>query len=151
MYQSNRRMPVLWRLGNLGGFTLIELIITIAIVAILGTIALPTYQGYVKRGRIPDATTILSLKAVRLEQYFQDNRTYLGASDCVADTAASRYFSFLCSAISPTGYTLVATGKGSMAGFVYAIDQNNSKSTVAVPSGWQGSTTCWVTSAAGTC
>ena len=133
------------------GFTLIELLVVVAIIGILSAVALPAYQNYIIRGKIPDATSSLSLKAVRLEQFFQDNKTYVNAPDCASDTTTSKYFSFQCTASSATAYTLAATGTGSMAGFGYTIDQSNAKATTAVPSGWTANATCWVTNTGGTC
>ncbi len=134
------------------GFTLIELMITVAIIGILMSVALPSYQSYITRGKIPDATAALSLKAVRMEQFFQDNKTYANATACAVDTTTSKYFSFQCSpAADATTYTLVATGVGSMNGFVFTIDQNNAKSTTGVPSGWTANSQCWVTNAGGSC
>lgn len=136
---------------QLRGFTLIELMITVAVIGILSAIALPSYQNYVIRGRIPDATATLSLKSVKLEQYFQDNKTYVGAPDCVADTTTSKYFSFQCSGVSATGYTLLATGTGAMAGFTFVTNQSNSKKTTGAPNGWLTNDFCWVTNKGGTC
>ena len=64
------------------GFTLIELMIVVAIIGILAAVALPAYNDYVRRGKIANATSVLSMMRVQMEQYFQDNRTYVGA--CVA-------------------------------------------------------------------
>ena len=47
-------------LAAIHGFTLIEVMIVVAIVAILSAVALPSYNDYVTRGRIPDATRITS-------------------------------------------------------------------------------------------
>ena len=139
------------------GFTLIELLVVVTIVAILAAIAVPSYTAYVVRGKIPDATSNLAAKRVQMEQYFQDNRTYVGAPACpyppaTPDTSTSRYFTFSC-ATAPTTvtYTLQAVGTGSMAGFIYSLDQNNNKVTVAAPPGWTTSATCWVTKKDGTC
>ena len=134
------------------GFTLIELMVTVVIVAILAAIAVPSYTAYVVRGKIPDATSNLATKRVQMEQYFQDNRTYVGAPACNADTTTSQYFTFSCpTAPTAVTYTLQALGTGTMAGFTYTLDQDNNKVTVAAPAGWTTSATCWVTKKDGTC
>ncbi|PZP35716.1 MAG: general secretion pathway protein GspH [Roseateles depolymerans] len=134
------------------GFTLIELMITVAIVAILAAVAVPQYTDYVTRGRVPDATSGLSGKQVQLEQYFQDNRTYAGAPACGSDTTTSNNFTFACSAANASGYTLTATGRNAMTGFTYSINQAGTKSsTVTGVSGWSGSSNCWVTKKGGVC
>jgi type IV pilus assembly protein PilE len=140
--------------GNARGFTLIELMIVVAVVAILAAIALPSYSDYVTRSRIPDATSNLSAKRVQLEQWFQDNHTYAGFANCAAtDTTSSNYFDFTCSVVgTATVFTLQAAGKGPMAGFTYTIDQSNTKQTTAVPAGWSlPAGNCWVTSKGGAC
>lgn len=134
------------------GFTLIELMITVAIVGILAAIALPNYSDYVTRGKIPEATAALAVKRVKLEQFYQDNKTYAAAPDCSADTTTSKYFSFSCSvAGTASAYTLQAVGQGSMAGFTYTVNQANAKATTSVPTGWTASTSCWVTNKGGAC
>ena len=50
------------------GFTLIEVMIVVAIVAILATIAMPSYRDYLRRGQVPEAMTYLSDYRVKLEQ-----------------------------------------------------------------------------------
>jgi type IV pilus assembly protein PilE len=51
------------------GFTLIELMITVAVVAILTAIAFPSYTEYVRRGRIAEAVSALATTRVRLERF----------------------------------------------------------------------------------
>ena len=133
------------------GFSLIELMIVVVVVAILGAVAMPAYNDYILRGKIPDATANLATKRVQMEQFFQDNRTYVGAPACTADTTASQYFDFSCSVQTATTYTIQAAGKSSMAGFIFTITEANVKATTAVPSGWSTSATCWVTKKGGTC
>lgn len=118
------------------GFTLIEMMVVVAIVAILGAIALPAYRDYVRRGKIPEATTGLSQARVALEQWFQDNRTYVGGP-CPGDT---KNFTFACNT-DANAFDVTATGLGDMASFSYAIDQANGK-TSATP--WGSGATCWI-------
>jgi type IV pilus assembly protein PilE len=145
------------------GFTLIELMIALVVVAILTAIALPSYTKYITRGKIPDATANLATKRVQMEQWYQDNHTYgantagVAAPACVADTTTSpKNFNFSC-VISAAGdtYVLTATGKGPMLGFSYTIDQNNNKGSAftAAPAGWIAATpnNCWVTNVGGSC
>lgn len=135
------------------GFTLIEVMIVVAIVAILGSVALPSYSDYVTRGRIPEATSQLAAKRVQMEQFFQDNGTYAGAPPCTAETLKS--FAFSCSVVgTATAFTLQAVGSGSMTGFTFTIDQSNAQATVistGAPSGWASNAACWTSKKGGVC
>jgi type IV pilus assembly protein PilE len=140
------------------GFTLIEMMIVVAIAAILAAVVLPMYRTYVQRGRIIDATSRLSDFRVRMEQYYMDNRTYDNAGKCgVADPTDTNdaAFTIECSGSSATAYTAKATGKASkgMKDFVYEINQAGAKKTSGVPSssGWTANATCWVTQKDGSC
>lgn len=138
------------------GFTLIELMVTVAIVAILASVAIPSYRDYVTRGRIPDATNGLSTLRTQMEQYYLDNRTYVGgcAAGTVAPLPTSSNFTFSCTGLTPSAFTATATGTGTMAGFVYAVNESNTRTTTGVPasSGW-GITpaNCWIVRKGGGC
>ncbi len=137
------------------GFTLIELMIVIAIVAILASIAMPAYTSYIARGKISEAVGGLAETKLKLEQYFQDNRSYTGA--CTNGTVAplptgdrAKYFDFSCVLATAT-FTVSAVGKGGMTGFTYTVNQANVRATTAVPTGWTSSGTCWVVKKDGSC
>lgn len=140
------------------GFTLIEVMITVVIVAILAAVALPAYNQYVMRGRIPEATSGLAAKRVQMEQWFQDNRSYADAPAGEDDANASQNFDFSAfddggaDTRTGTGYTLFARGKGAMTGFTYSVNQANRRSTtVTGVADWAGNANCWVTRKGGAC
>lgn len=66
---------------NSSGFTLVELMITVAIVAILAGVALPSYQKYVIRGNRAAAQAQMMDIANREQQYFLANRAYAGKTE----------------------------------------------------------------------
>lgn len=144
------------------GFTLLEVMITVAIVGILAAIAVPSYSVYVTRSRITEATNALADYRNRMEKYFLDHRSYLdggGACAMAADMAANynavpdHHFAMSCPAVSATTYTLRATGGGPMTGFTYEVDEANNKSTPAVAGDWSppSPNNCWALRKDGSC
>ncbi|XVJ71925.1 MAG: prepilin-type N-terminal cleavage/methylation domain-containing protein [Rhizobacter sp.] len=149
------RLPLLQR-----AFTLIEVMIVVAIVAILAAIAIPSYRDYILRGNITDAVTALGSMQASMEQHFQDNKTYAGA--CAAGTIAplppnTNKFTFTCPVLAATTYTVAAAGTGSMTGFGYNLALGAggvvTKSTTALPTGWTtpAPNTCWALKKDGSC
>lgn len=137
------------------GFTLVELMVAVAIVGILAAVAIPQYNSHITRSRIPEATNMLASRAVMAEQFFQDNRTYettaLVTNPACTSNTSNAYFDFSCSAATANTFTIQAVGKGNMAGFTYTINQAGGRATTAVPTGWTASTTCWVIKKDGSC
>lgn len=139
------------------GFTLIELMIVIAVIGVLATIAMPSYNEYIIRSKLSEAFSALSQMSTKLEQFYQDNRTYTGA--CTAGTVAplppnTTNFTFTCPTKNDTTYSVVATGAGQMAGFTFTLGPNNAQSTTAVGAGWSAAglpKTCWVKNKSGGC
>lgn len=132
---------------NAAGFTLIELMIAVAIIAILAAVALPAYTEYVQRSRISEATNELSTLRVRLEQYYQDNRNY-GSTGTACGIAApsSASFAFSCNNGGGSSQTFLATaaGQGPMAGFTFTINHDNVRQTTAFPGASGLPLNCWI-------
>jgi type IV pilus assembly protein PilE len=163
------------RMSRQQGFTLIELMIVVVLIAVLAAIAMPSYTNYIKRGKAMEATAQLADMRVKLEQWYQDNRTWaaVGATipiACTDSTSAAlpgrlggtavKYFTYACSLQTATTYKVTATGTitagdQTMAGFTYTIDQANAKTTQLDPaSGWVTATTtynCWITRKGDSC
>ena len=144
------------------GFTLIELMIAVAIIGILSAIALPAYNDYIMRGKLIEASTTLSTLRANMEQYYQDNRTYLSGTAPITSPCATtalpalKNFTLTCPAASWTAstYTITATGTaGVPSQFVYTIDQIGAQ-TSKVSTAWDAAGTlyqCWIMKKGGTC
>ncbi len=131
------------------GFTLIELMIAVAIIGILAAVAIPQYADYVTRGKLQEGTSNLANGRVVMERFFQDNRTYVAGPCPVATTN----FTYTCSNLSATTYTITATGLNSISNFIYTIDQANTKGTTQANTGWGAypTTACWQVRKGGSC
>ncbi|MDX8385044.1 MAG: type IV pilin protein [Gallionella sp.] len=127
------------------GFTLIELMIVVVVIAILSAVGYPAYTDYVTRSKLTEATAALSNGRIKMEQFFQDNRTY-DPGVCPADT---NNFDFICDNLSATTYQITAEGATvSLIGYDYHIDQANVKSSETP---WGNSVSCWVINTGGAC
>jgi type IV pilus assembly protein PilE len=129
------------------GFTLIEMMITVAIIGILTAVALPQYRDYVTRARLVEAFSALAAVQPAAEQYWSNQRTFVGFDRLPGDTTN---FTYALAATIPA-YTVTATGIGKAAGFVYTVNQSGARATTAAPAGWGTSTTCWVDHKGGAC
>lgn len=133
------------------GFTLIELMIAVAIVAILAGVALPSYRDYVLRGQLAEASNGLATVRAQMERHYQDNRTYATVgtftTPCAADIATRTFGTFVVSCSgTPTGtaFTLQATGSGAASGFTFTLTQADVRATTAAPTGWNTCTSKWL-------
>ena len=124
------------------GFTLIEVMIVVVVVAILAAIAVPSYSQYVTRSRLTEAHGTLATFRLRMEQSYQDNGNF-GASSCSVPLTSTSFFTYRCSlTANGQGFTATATGIGAVAGHSFSIDEQGQKLTTAFPGA--GSASCWL-------
>jgi len=115
-------------------FTLIELVTTLAIVAILTALAVPAYQGFITRSKLASGTErLISLRGL-MEQAYQTARTYRNGQNCIITDLSSDDFTFTCSAASNTSFLWTATslgtsGLGQAGSYVYTVNQDGVEST----------------------
>lgn len=129
------------------GFTLIEVMVTIAIIGIAMAIGLPQYRDYVTRTRLTEAFSSLQGVQPAAEQFWSNNRTYAGFDRL----PTSVNFTYALSGATTSAYTVTATGTGPVNGFIYTINQNGVRATTASPTGWGTSVSCWVDHKGGAC
>jgi type IV pilus assembly protein PilE len=138
------------------GFTLIELMITLAVVAILAAIAYPSYTQFIQRGKIVEGLGELSTLRVRLEQYYQDNRNYGStASACGIAMPSKPTFTFTCAwgaGATSQSFVAKATGlaSGGMNGFTFTVNESNAQATTAFE-GSAVTAACWMKKRGETC
>ncbi|AOS97523.1 Fimbrial protein precursor [Microbulbifer aggregans] len=137
---------------NSKGFTLIELMIAVAIVAILAAIAVPSYQDSVRKSRRSDATAALLRLQLEQEKLRANCRFYAGtlagAESCGTDAASSSlnfstasekgFYNISVTAASGNGYTITADPTGSQ-----AADTDCDPIQYVYPAGTKTPAGCW--------
>jgi type IV pilus assembly protein PilE len=131
------------------GFTLIELMVTVAVIGILSAIALPSYSAYVLRSKIPVGLDSLATYQARMEQAYQDTGSY-GTTTCSSAVPTISNFTLTCTISSAgQGFTAKVVGTGPVVGVSYSVDQDGNRLTLTHPYGVP-TQSCW-TIRGGTC
>jgi type IV pilus assembly protein PilE len=99
------------------GFTLLELMIVVAVIAGLAAIALPVYQNAVSKGRRADGTTALLDLANRMQRYYSEHDTFATATIAAGNTTTD----VLASATSPQGHYTLQIDSGTLTATFYKI------------------------------
>jgi type IV pilus assembly protein PilE len=136
------------------GFTIVEVMVTMAILAILGAVGLPMYSSYVSRSKVPAALDALSSVGTRMEMYYQDRGDYGSNGTCgngLAMPTPDNFTTVSCSVtavngVANQGYTATVTGSSSagLSAYTYSIDHRGIRATVSHPKG--NKPDCWTIS-----
>jgi type IV pilus assembly protein PilE len=126
----------------------------------LAAIAVPSYNEYVQRARITEATSNLADMRNKMEQYFQDNRTWTPGAEPLRRAPPERgapadFPELHVHLPRPTANTYTVAPPAmpgtSMNGFTFTINQFNQRATTTVPAGWTARPNCWVLKRDGSC
>ena len=129
------------------GFTLIELMIVVAIIGILGAIAYPSYTQYVEKGRRADGKSGVLNAAHAMERCGSTFGRYNHGS-CAAQAnthnSPEGHYSIVSSGVAASTYTFTATAQGVQASDAaecdgFAVDQTGAKTST----GSEGNDRCW--------
>lgn len=132
---------------------MLELMVVMAIIGIISSFAIPSYQQYIMRGELVSTTTTLSTLATQMEKTYLDNfRRYGSDSACTLamPVSAQNKFSYACKTTDNAGQNFVITATSNQAAgtyaqnkFVYTLDNNGVQQTTKF-NGVEKNKSCWI-------
>jgi type IV pilus assembly protein PilE len=133
--------------NKINGFTLLEMLIVVAIAGILASVAYPQYTEYVRRAARADAMVLLLDAANKQEQYYADNRSYTDDLSLinVPTTSENGYFTIAVEVPdSGTSFTITATAAaGAVAGDTACTTFTITDTGVKGSTGTSDTDDCW--------
>ena len=97
------------------GFTLIELMIVVAIIGILAAVAIPAYQDYIARSQVGEAVNLMAGGKTPLAEFYADKGQWPSTASAVMGTTAGKYtaaITLVGAGLTAPQVTLTATMKG---------------------------------------
>jgi type IV pilus assembly protein PilE len=135
------------------GFTLIEVMIVVALIAILAAVALPTYQGSVRKARRADARSALVTTAQLMERYSTEHAssgystatlgTGTGPTVVAKPASDNGYYLLSLANLTATTFTLRAAPQGAQAVDGCATFTLDERGVRGVTGGALGTSDCW--------
>lgn len=122
--------------GRQSGFTLIELMVVVAIIGILASIAYPAFIDYLRSARRADAQSDMLTIQLGMEKWRANNSSYAGATvSGVAPSVSNTYYTYSITGAGASAYTINAAAAGDQLNdsgcTAMTLDQSGAKGTAA--------------------